>query len=127
MTILVTGGAGFIGGNFVHYMVDKYPEDTIVNLDKLTYAGNLETCQQVEGKSKYKFVKGALDNVVGAEIVVRQVLGLGIVKVDYSNGKSIVVNYTNNAYKNGALNVESMGYEVINNGFRQYGGNKTKN
>ena len=44
MKILVTGGAGFIGGNFVHYMVNKYPEDMIVNLDKLTYAGNLETC-----------------------------------------------------------------------------------
>lgn len=38
MKILVTGGAGFIGGNFVHYMVNKYPEDMIVNLDKLTYA-----------------------------------------------------------------------------------------
>ena len=56
--ILVTGGAGFIGGNFVHYMVDKYPNYMIVNLDALTYAGNLETCQLVEGKPNYKFVKG---------------------------------------------------------------------
>lgn len=56
--ILVTGGAGFIGGNFVHYMVDKYPNYMIVNLDALTYAGNLETCQSVEGKPNYKFVKG---------------------------------------------------------------------
>ena len=58
MIILVTGGAGFIGGNFVHYMVNKYPEDMIVNLDLLTYAGNLETCKPVEGKPNYKFVKG---------------------------------------------------------------------
>ena len=58
MKILVTGGAGFIGGNFVHYMVNKYPEDMIVNLDLLTYAGNLETCKPVEGKSNYKFVRG---------------------------------------------------------------------
>ena len=58
MKILVTGGAGFIGGNFVHYMVNKYPEDMIVNLDLLTYAGNLETCKPVEGKPNYKFVKG---------------------------------------------------------------------
>lgn len=58
MKILVTGGAGFIGGNFVHYMVEKYPEDMIVNLDLLTYAGNLETCESVEGKDNYKFVKG---------------------------------------------------------------------
>lgn len=56
--ILVTGGAGFIGGNFVHYMVEKYPNYMIVNLDALTYAGNLETCQPVEGKPNYKFVKG---------------------------------------------------------------------
>ena len=58
MKILGTGGAGFIGGNFVHYMVNKYPEDMIVNLDLLTYAGNLETCKPVEGKPNYKFVKG---------------------------------------------------------------------
>ena len=58
MKILVTGGAGFIGGNFVHYMVNKYPEDVIVNLDLLTYAGNLETLKPVEDKPNYKFVKG---------------------------------------------------------------------
>lgn len=56
--MLVTGGAGFIGGNFVHYMVNKYPNYMIVNLDALTYAGNLETCQPVECKPNYKFVKG---------------------------------------------------------------------
>ncbi len=58
MKILVTGGAGFIGGNFVHYMVNKYPDDMIVNLDLLTYAGNLETLKPVENKPNYKFVKG---------------------------------------------------------------------
>ncbi|MBQ6551008.1 MAG: dTDP-glucose 4,6-dehydratase [Lachnospiraceae bacterium] len=58
MKILVTGGAGFIGGNFVHYMVNTYPEDQIVNLDLLTYAGNLETLAPVENKPNYSFVKG---------------------------------------------------------------------
>ena len=58
MKILVTGGAGFIGGNFVHYMVNKYPEDEIVNLDLLTYAGNLETLRPVEDKPNYRFVRG---------------------------------------------------------------------
>lgn len=58
MKILVTGGAGFIGGNFVHHMVNAYPEDQIVNLDLLTYAGNLETLKPVENKPNYKFVKG---------------------------------------------------------------------
>ena len=58
MKIIVTGGAGFIGGNFVHYMVNKYPDDIIINLDLLTYAGNLETLKPVENKANYKFVKG---------------------------------------------------------------------
>ena len=58
MKFLVTGGAGFIGGNFMHYMVNTYPDDEFVNLDKLTYAGNLETCKPIEDKPNYKFVKG---------------------------------------------------------------------
>ena len=58
MKILVTGGAGFIGGNFVHHMVNKYPDYEIVNLDLLTYAGNLETLKPVENKPNYKFYRG---------------------------------------------------------------------
>ena len=57
MKIIVTGGAGFIGGNFVHHMVNKYPDYEIINLDLLTYAGNLETLKPVEDKPNYKFVK----------------------------------------------------------------------
>ena len=58
MKYLVTGGAGFIGGNFVHYMVKTYPEDQFVVLDLLTYAGNLETLRPVEDSPNYRFVKG---------------------------------------------------------------------
>ena len=58
MKILVTGGAGFIGGNFCHYMVEKYPNYSIVTLDALTYAGNLETLEPIMKKSNFKFVKG---------------------------------------------------------------------
>lgn len=58
MKIIVTGGAGFIGGNFVHYMVNEYPEYEIINLDLLTYAGNLETLKPVENSPNYSFVKG---------------------------------------------------------------------
>lgn len=58
MKILITGGAGFIGSNFVNYMVKKYPAYNVVNLDALTYAGNLENLKAVEGAPNYKFVKG---------------------------------------------------------------------
>jgi len=58
MKIIVTGGAGFIGSNFVQYEVNKYPEDTIINLDLLTYAGNLENLKPVENKPNYRFVRG---------------------------------------------------------------------
>jgi dTDP-glucose 4,6-dehydratase len=58
MKLLVTGGAGFIGSNFVRYMVNKYPEYQIVNLDLLTYAGNLENLKDIENASNYKFVRG---------------------------------------------------------------------
>lgn len=58
MRILVTGGAGFMGSNFVRYMLQKYPDYEIVNLDKLTYAGNLENLADVAENPHYKFVKG---------------------------------------------------------------------
>ncbi len=58
VNILVTGGAGFIGTNFVRYMLAKRPAYNIINYDKLTYAGNLENLKNVETKQKYTFVKG---------------------------------------------------------------------
>lgn len=56
--ILVTGGAGFIGSNFVRYMVNKYSQYHIINLDALTYCGNLENLTDIEDKDNYTFVKG---------------------------------------------------------------------
>jgi dTDP-glucose 4,6-dehydratase len=56
--ILITGGAGFIGSNFIPYFIEKYPDYTIVNLDALTYAGNLKNLAEVEGNPRYVFVKG---------------------------------------------------------------------
>lgn len=56
-TYLVTGGAGFIGSNFVHYMLNKYSDIKIINVDKLTYAGNLENLKAVENNSNYSFVQ----------------------------------------------------------------------
>lgn len=56
--VLVTGGAGFIGSNFIHYWMKNYPEDRVINLDKLTYAGNLDNLKEIEDKPNYRFIKG---------------------------------------------------------------------
>ncbi len=61
-TILVTGCAGFIGSNFVPYFLEKYPDYNIVNLDLLTYAGDLENLKEVEGDPRYKFIHGDICN-----------------------------------------------------------------
>ncbi|MBR4692199.1 MAG: dTDP-glucose 4,6-dehydratase [Oscillospiraceae bacterium] len=58
MTILVTGGAGFIGANFIFYLLEKHPEDRVVCLDKLTYAGNLSTLKGVMDAPAFRFVRG---------------------------------------------------------------------
>ena len=57
-TYLVTGCAGFIGSNFVHYMLEKYQDIRLVNLDKLTYAGNLENLEDIKDDARHIFVKG---------------------------------------------------------------------
>ncbi|MGX7059005.1 dTDP-glucose 4,6-dehydratase [Vagococcus humatus] len=62
MNILVTGGAGFIGSNFVHYMLEKYPTYQIVNLDLLTYAGNIHNLDDVMDHPNHHFVKGNITN-----------------------------------------------------------------
>jgi dTDP-glucose 4,6-dehydratase len=67
-TILITGGAGFIGSHVVRLFVNKYPEYKIVNLDKLTYAGNLANLTDIENKPNYEFVKG---DIVDAEFILK--------------------------------------------------------
>ena len=80
MKILVTGGAGFMGSNFIHYMLKKYPDYQIVNLDKLTYAGNLENLADIEENKNYSFIKGDIaDEKIVDDIV--------------SKGVDIIVNY----------------------------------
>ena len=73
MKILVTGGAGFIGSNFILYWLKNYPNDQIVNLDRLTYAGNLENLKEVEKNSNYKFING---NICDVNIVDRAMAGI---------------------------------------------------
>ncbi|MCM3288516.1 dTDP-glucose 4,6-dehydratase [Paenibacillus sp. MER 180] len=80
MKLLVTGGAGFIGSNFVMYMLNKYPDYQIVNVDALTYAGNLENLQSVQENSNYSFVKADIADTSAMEAIFKQ-------------GADIVVNF----------------------------------
>lgn len=73
MHILITGGAGFIGSHVVRHFVNTYPQYTITNLDKLTYAGNLENLRDVEGRENYRFVKGdVIDSTTMLELFERE-------------------------------------------------------
>jgi dTDP-glucose 4,6-dehydratase len=66
-TVLITGGAGFIGSNFILYISEKYPDYKIINLDALTYAGNLDNLKTVEGNPNYTFIKGDICDPVLVE------------------------------------------------------------
>ncbi len=74
--MLVTGGAGFIGSNFIEYWTGKYPKDKIINLDKLTYAGNLDNLKKVAGKKNYSFVKG---DICDQKLVDKLVAGVDVI------------------------------------------------
>lgn len=73
MKLLVTGGAGFIGSNFILYWRKEHPEDLVVNLDTLTYAGNLENLNSLKGDSFYTFIKGDITNVQDVEKAIEGV------------------------------------------------------
>ena len=74
--ILVTGGAGFIGSNFIRYILNKYPDYQIINLDKLTYCANLDNLKDVENNPNYKFVRG---DICSLRIVDKVVKGCDII------------------------------------------------
>ena len=70
MNLLVTGGAGFIGSNFIRYILDKYPEYSVINLDKLTYAGNLENLTGADKDPRYAFEKGDICDKARVQLCV---------------------------------------------------------
>ena len=76
MKLLVTGGAGFIGSNFIRHWLKKYPKDKIVNLDKLTYAGRLETTEDFSKNKNYMFIKGDISNL---KLVEKTMKGVDVV------------------------------------------------
>jgi len=78
--ILVTGGAGFIGSNFIHYLLNRHPAYTIVNIDKLTYAGNLDNLKGIASNPRYSFVRG---DIADSECITRVV----------ENGIEAIINF----------------------------------
>ncbi len=76
LTLLVTGGAGFIGSNFIHYMLKQYPNCKLINLDKLTYAGNLDNLKDVEDDPRYEFIQGDIRDKKLVQKVFKRVQGV---------------------------------------------------
>jgi len=116
MTIIVTGGAGFIGSNFVLYMLKNYPEDRIICLDKLTYAGNLSTLQSVMDHPNFRFVK--------ADICDRET----VYQVFEEEKPNIVVNFAAESHVDRSiedpgifLQTNVMGTAVLMDACRKYG------
>ena len=73
MRILVTGGLGFIGSNFIHYWMKRHSADEIVNLDKVTYAADFSNLNGIKGGSKYSFVKGDISNSTLVNKIAKEV------------------------------------------------------
>ena len=72
MKILVTGGCGFIGSNFIRYYLNTHPQDSLINVDKLTYAGNLENLSDLSHSPRYQFVKGDIADAPRMEELIRE-------------------------------------------------------
>lgn len=118
MKILITGGAGFIGSNFVHYMVNKYKEFKIINLDALTYAGNLKTLKKIENESNYQFIHGDITNTEVVESI-------------FADGVNAVVNFAAESHVDRSITdpgifvkTNIQGTQVLLDAAKKYGVNK---
>jgi dTDP-glucose 4,6-dehydratase len=116
MKLLVTGGAGFIGSNFVYYILDNHPDDEVVCLDALTYAGNLATLEKAEKNPKFRFVKG---NIADRELVF---------DLFEKEGFDIVVNFAAESHVDRSienpeifLKTNILGTQVLMDACRKYG------
>src|SRR3989344_4555166 len=74
--LLITGGCGFIGSNFIKYILDKYPNYEVINIDKLSYGGNLDNLQDIETNPRYKFIKGDICDQKLVDETVKDIDGI---------------------------------------------------
>ena len=89
-TILITGGAGFIGSNFIPYFIQAHPDYKIINLDLLTYAGNLDNLKQVSTNPNYTFIQGDICD----SSLINTILGRkSLARVSSAPGKTITINF----------------------------------
>lgn len=116
MKIIVTGGAGFIGGNFIHYILKMYPDYEIICLDELTYAGNLETLKTVMSNPNFKFIRG--------DIADRE----AVYKLFAEEKPSIIVNFAAESHVDRSIENPSIflhsnviGTQVLLDACRKYG------
>ncbi|ACM22209.1 dTDP-glucose 4,6-dehydratase [Thermotoga neapolitana] len=116
MKILVTGGAGFIGSNFIHYMMEKHPDYRIICLDKLTYAGNLRNLESALNRENFRFIKG---DICDRELVY---------KVFEEERPDIVVNFAAESHVDRSiedpeifLKTNIIGTQVLMDACRKYG------
>lgn len=115
MKLLVTGGAGFIGSNFVIYMINKYSDYQIINLDTLTYAGNLENLKSIECKPNYQFIKGDITDAQKVDEIFQQ-------------GIDVVVNFAAESHVDRSIlepgifvHTNVLGTQVLLDATRKYG------
>lgn len=115
MKLLVTGGAGFIGSNFILYMMQKYPNAHIINMDALTYAGNLENLRSVEHAPNYSFIKASIADKQAVEEVFKQ-------------GIDVIVNFAAESHVDRSIlepevfvNTNVLGTQILLDAARKFG------
>lgn len=118
MKLLVTGGAGFIGSNFIHYWLEKHPKDSIINLDKLTYAGNLGNLNDIK-TPRYSFIKGDIAKQSDVEKAFRKGIDIVVNFAAESHNSYAIINPTI-FFKTNVLGTQTLLDAARKNGVKRF-------